>query len=261
MDKVQKHYEYASQNYNKDNIVGIFLVGSQNYGTDLPTSDVDTTLIITPTLEDIYLNKMGKNHTIYLPDSNEQVTVRDIRCLFSEFKKQNINTLEILYTDYCILNDPYKKIWQELLEERENISHYDRKRMVKAIKGNALNTYNRIYSKEGEISKKQVANMVRYEYFLKNFINGESYEKCLHPEGQAKEYIMQIRKGEMGESAMKIISDSTMQALDIIFNAYEQKPEEEPEDDIVLFLVILKRNFRMTSFPRAKCHEKCFCRT
>ena len=73
MDKVQKHYEYASQNFEKDNIVGIFLIGSQNYGTDLPTSDVDTELIVTPTLEEIYQNKQAKSSTITLPDSNEQI--------------------------------------------------------------------------------------------------------------------------------------------------------------------------------------------
>ena len=41
MDRVQKHYEYASERYEKNNIIGIFLVGSQNYGTDLETSDVN----------------------------------------------------------------------------------------------------------------------------------------------------------------------------------------------------------------------------
>ena len=136
MDKVQKHYEYASQNFEQDNIVGIFLIGSQNYGTDLPTSDVDTELIVTPTLEEIYQNKQAKSSTITLPDSNEQIKIKDIRCVFSEFKKQNINTIEVLYTNYCILNEMYKNAWQSLLDEKELIAHYDRKRAVKAIKGN-----------------------------------------------------------------------------------------------------------------------------
>ena len=249
MDRVQKHYEYASENYEKNNIIGIFLVGSQNYGTDLETSDVDTKLIITPTLQDIYKNKRGESSTIYLPDSNEQISVKDIRCVFNEFRKQNINILEILYTNYCILNEPYKKAWQALIDERELISHYDKKRAVKAIKGNVYNSYNRIYLKDGNISRKQVANIVRYEYFLRNFINEEPYEKCLQPEGQAKEYITQIRNGEMGEAAMKIIAESTKQTLEILFNAYEQRPDIGAENfEVDSILDNLCKEFIDTSF-------------
>lgn len=247
MDKVQKHYEYASQSFEKDNIIGIFLIGSQNYGTDIPTSDVDTELIITPTLEEIYQNKQAKSSTITLPDSNEQIKIKDIRCVFSEFKKQNINTIEVLYTNYCILNEMYKNAWQSLLDEKEIIAHYDRKRAVKAIKGNTLNSYNRLFLEDGSISRKQVANIVRYEYFLRNFINEESYEKCLRPEGQAKDYIMQIRKGEMGEGAMRIIAESTKQALDILFSAYDQRPEADTED-IDSLLTRLCKDFIDTSF-------------
>lgn len=230
MDRIQEHYEYASKNFEKNNIIGIFLTGSQNYGTDLPTSDVDTRLIIAPTLKEIYQNKRGESSTIYLPNTKEQINIKDIRCLFSEFKKQNINSLEILYTDYCIVNELYKDTWQSLLDERESISHYNKKRAIQAINGNIFNAYNRIYLDTGMINKKQVANLVRYEYFLRNFINGEPYAKCLRPDGQSKEYIMQIRSGEMGESAMKIIADSTAQTLEILFNAYKQRPDIDFEN-------------------------------
>lgn len=230
MDRIQEHYQYASKNFEKNNIIGIFLVGSQNYGTDLPTSDVDTRLVVAPTLEEIYQNKRGESSTIYLPNTKEQINIKDIRCLFSEFKKQNINSLEILYTDYCIVNELYKSIWQSLIDEREDISHYNKRRAIKAIKGNLFNTYNRMYLDNGMINKKQVANLVRYEYFLRNFINGEPYAKCLRPDGQAKEYITQIRTGEMGEASMKIIADSTKQTLEILLNAYELRPDVESED-------------------------------
>ena len=249
MDRIQEHYEYASAKFEKENIIGIFLCGSQNYGTDTPTSDVDTKLIVTPTLESIYQNKRGESSTIIFPGTNEQISIKDIRCVFSEFKKQNINILEILYTDYCILNELYKESWQSLLNEKEKIAHYDKKRTIRALKGNTLNSYNRIYNKDGEISRKQVANMVRYEYFLKNFINGESYDKCIKPEGQEKDYIMQIRNGEMGESAMKIIADSTMQELNILFSAYEQRPDIDAENIEVEFsLDKLCKEFIDTSF-------------
>ena len=52
-EKVQYHYDYICKHYNKDQILGIFLYGSQNYGTDLPTSDIDTKAIYIPNLSEL----------------------------------------------------------------------------------------------------------------------------------------------------------------------------------------------------------------
>ena len=91
VERLNVHYQYAKKKFDEDRIVGLFLAGSQNYGTALDSSDIDTKLIIVPTLEDIYKNKKGDNSTFNIPDgSGEQMSIKDIRCAFSEFKKQNI---------------------------------------------------------------------------------------------------------------------------------------------------------------------------
>ena len=54
--RVQDHYDEARQDFLKDQIVGCFLQGSQNYGLQLPDSDVDTKLIILPSFKDIALS-------------------------------------------------------------------------------------------------------------------------------------------------------------------------------------------------------------
>lgn len=46
--RVDEHYAEALKYFDKDHIVGIFLQGSQNYGLEVPNSDVDTKLIVTP---------------------------------------------------------------------------------------------------------------------------------------------------------------------------------------------------------------------
>ena len=224
MNRIQEHYSYATANIDKENVLGIFLIGSQNYGVNLPSSDIDTKLLITPKLENIYQNKTGESKTFYLPCSDEQVAIKDIRFAFKEFKKQNINALEILFTDYCIVNKPYQEAWQNLINQRELIARYDPLRAIKSIKGNVYNTFNRIYLPSGEISHKQVANLVRYEYFLKHFINNESYEKCIHPDESTCEYILQIRTGNMGENSLQIIADNTFKAIQFLIEAYEQRP-------------------------------------
>lgn len=56
-ERLVEHFEEAKTLFPEDRIVGLFLQGSQNYGLELPTSDVDTKLIVVPTFEDIALRE------------------------------------------------------------------------------------------------------------------------------------------------------------------------------------------------------------
>ena len=40
-------------------------------------------------------------------ENNEHIDVKDIRLMFDNFKKQNINFLEILFTKFGIVNEKY----------------------------------------------------------------------------------------------------------------------------------------------------------
>ena len=209
MDRIQEHYNHAIKKYDINNVIGIFLTGSQNYGTDIESSDVDTQLIITPTLNEIYLGHRPESTTLKMPESNEQIKVKDIRQFIKEISKQNMNTLEILYTEYCIINPAYKKIWESLCSKREEISRLDPELAVKAIKGNALNTLDRIYLDNGDISFKQVANLVRYEYYLTKYIEGKPFVECMRPDEKTKKYILQIRNGTLGATSLRAIAETT----------------------------------------------------
>ena len=59
MERVQEHYDEALEYFPEDRIVGIFLQGSQNYGLEIPSSDVDTKLIVVPTFEEIAFSRCG----------------------------------------------------------------------------------------------------------------------------------------------------------------------------------------------------------
>ena len=77
LERVQEHYEEAKTIFPEDRIVGIFLQGSQNYGLELPTSDVDTKLIVVPTFEDIALNKKPVS-TTYVRANDEEVSAQKL---------------------------------------------------------------------------------------------------------------------------------------------------------------------------------------
>lgn len=237
VERLNAHYQHAKTKVDEDRIIGIFLAGSQNYGTALETSDVDTKLLIVPSLEDIYKNKKGDSSTSKLPDSKEQISIKDIRVALSELKKQNLNMLEILYTDYKIINPGYKNIWNELEKYKEDIVRYDKMTAVKTVKGMALNAYDRLYTPEGEISCKQVANLVRYEYYLKNYINNLPYEQCLRPQGEDRNYIMQIRNHEIGANALQCIADHSIETIKVLIDAYTKRIDvEEPNEEVEILL-------------------------
>ena len=117
--KLKEHLNYVKTNYPKYNVIYIALQGSQNYELDMYTdeykSDVDTKAIIVPSLQEISLNKQPVSTTLVLPD-NSHCDVKDIRFMMDNFKKQNINFLEILFTKYRIIpNAQYKELILELL--------------------------------------------------------------------------------------------------------------------------------------------------
>ena len=87
MNRMNEHLAHYQANY-KNDWVGIFLQGSQNYGLDYENSDIDTKIIVLPSFEDIILNKQPISTTSVLPN-DEHLDVKDIRLMFDCFKKQN----------------------------------------------------------------------------------------------------------------------------------------------------------------------------
>lgn len=204
MKRLKEHYEAAAAIVPKDRIVGIFLQGSQNYGMGTDKSDIDTKCIIVPSLEDIIFNKSPISTTHILPN-DEHIDIKDIRLIFNNFRKQNINYIEILFTKYFILNPQYKKLWNELVEDREAIAKYNPYTAVKAIKGMAMDKYHALehpYPNKAEVlaqygfDPKQLHHLVRLYYFLGDYIMGaKTYAEILRPTGKRKYDLLDLKCG------------------------------------------------------------------
>ncbi len=204
MARLKEHYAAAAAIIPKDRILGIFLQGSQNYGMATEKSDVDTKCIILPSFEDIVFNKPPISTTHILPN-DEHIDFKDIRLIFGNFRKQNINYIEILFTKYFILNPKYKKFWNELVEEREAIAKYNPYTAVKAIKGMAMDKYHALehpYPNKAEVlaqygfDPKQLHHLARLYYFLYDYICGlKTYSEMLKPTGKRKYDLLDIKCG------------------------------------------------------------------
>ena len=62
MKRIIAHYNRAIQHYGVDNVLGVFLYGSQNYGCDLETSDVDTKCILLPNLYHLAIRNQASSY-------------------------------------------------------------------------------------------------------------------------------------------------------------------------------------------------------
>lgn len=242
MRRVTEHYEEAKTLFPEDRIVGIFLQGSQNYGLDLPTSDVDTKLIVVPTFKDIALNSKPVS-TTHVRTNNEHIDLKDIRLYIETFRKQNLNFLEILFTDYFIINPLYEEQWNRLVSSRELIAHMNPYRAVKSMKGIALEKYHAMEhpypTKLDLIEKygfdgKQVHHLIRVNDYLTRYINGESYKSCLKPSANLVAHMLDYKKHQVSlevarEEAHEVLSHVTKVADEFCSN-YEDKEDLEMRD-------------------------------
>jgi predicted nucleotidyltransferase len=104
-ERVVEHYNESLQYFPENKIIGIFLQGSQNYGLETKESDVDTKLIVAPSFKEFAFNLQPMS-TTHVRKNNEHIDFKDVRLMFKTLKKQNLNFLEILFTDYCVIKLP-----------------------------------------------------------------------------------------------------------------------------------------------------------
>lgn len=212
-------------------VLGVFLVGSQNYGLSYEGSDIDTKAIILPKFDDFISNKKPVSTTHILP-STEHINIMDIRVMFETIKKQNINFVEILFTDYYYLNPLYEDLFMPMIENRELIARFNKMASVKCMIGMALekrkaleHPYPTIKWKIDKwgVDNKQTHHVLRMKDFLERYINGESYKSCLTPRN--REYLIDIKRNvENGEvitvERARELCDNAVSEIREIGNAY-----------------------------------------
>lgn len=233
LEQVHKHLDESFNYFDVDRIVGIFYQGSGNYGLDYEKSDVDTKLIVTPTFREIAFNKSPVS-TTHVRANDEHTDFKDIRLYIQTFRKQNLNFLEILFTEFQWMNWKYADEWQRLVDNREAITHYNLFRAIKSMKGVAMEKYHAMehpYPSKLDVlaqygyDPKQVSHLVRVEDYIKRYIDGEKYEDCLKPTNP--EYIMSIKMGKYDLAAAREIAKNSIARIEFMADAFTEKVEDK----------------------------------
>ena len=130
MNTLQNYYDIAACDYN---VFGIFLYGSQNYGLSTQYSDVDAVAIVFPT----YKNIVFKEKDIYkeITGGNGNFHYQEVRDFFNQLRKGNPNAIEILTTDYYIINPDYAYYWNSIRSNKNAIWQVNPSATFKALEG------------------------------------------------------------------------------------------------------------------------------
>ena len=244
MSRLREHYEEALEYFDESRIVGIFLQGSQNYGLDYEGSDIDTKLIVLPSFEDIAFNKKPVS-TTHVRANEEHIDFKDLRLYMQTFRKQNLNFLEILFTEFKILNPQYEEMWNVLVKNRERIARYNEFQAIKSMKGIALEKYHAMKhpypSKMAIIEEhgydgKQVHHLIRVEDYIERYIAGESYESCLRPTPAKVAHMMEYKRQEIPLEIAQVEADAAIAHVTEIADAFAATVENkgDPEVDKIL---------------------------
>ena len=240
MYRVLDHLEEAKTLFPEDRIVGVFLQGSQNYNLDLPTSDVDTKCIVVPTFRDIALNNKPVS-TTHVRANDEHIDLKDIRLYVDTFRKQNLNFMEILWTDYFFVNQLYAEQWNRLIEAREQIARMNPYRAVKSMKGVALEKYHAMEhpypSKLDLIEKygydgKQVHHLIRVDDYITRYIAGEPYGSCMKPSSHLVDHMLAYKRHEIPLDAAREEAKAVLTHVEQVADEFCAKTSDNEDKEM-----------------------------
>ena len=218
--------ELLQNKYGKDRVIFVGYYGAHNYKLNTKSSDYDFKAIITPSFEDIVLERKPVSTTIEL--SNCLCDVKSIRLMMNCWKKQNVNFIELLFTEYRWVNPEYEKVLKPLFDNNEKIAHYDELHAINCIKGMQMEKYHALFkpypSQKDVVDKygyaaKQLCHIWRLKDLISKYVDGESYVKCLVPSEALRGLLINIKEykpvlsKEQVEASAKMAIDETINLL------------------------------------------------
>lgn len=185
--RLKEHLDEALQNPKIHDWFMIAVNGSYNYNMDTPQSDIDSKLLVIPSLEQLVSGK-SLNYLHCMSDNGEHVEVKDIRHYFATMLKQNINFVETLYAQVWIVNPVYMRLFHYLFEMRDVISGCNPIATIHCIQGTVHQKYKQMLqsspARAAEIEnygfdRKSLHHLVRCVFFGEYYMEGTSYQECL----------------------------------------------------------------------------------
>lgn len=262
IQRLKEDYMFLSSTYD---VVGVFLFGSQNYETDTVESDIDVKAIVMPKIDNLLLGNYEVKETH--KRENGELTVFDIKSMHDNIKKLNINFLEILFTEYRILNPKYQDLWQDMIIMREDIAYHNKHAAMKCIYGCAENKFSKLFHKvpsnEDKIDKvgydyKAWSDILRFWVMMQAYNLHTPYEKILkikNIDRDAYDHLMDIKYCTYICTPNEIKEDSSAMKQNMEF--FVDKYIEEHLNSINQYIVNMIDEITLNCL-KAYVNERCY---
>ena len=228
--KMNETWAFCVDRFGLDKCVALTLHGSQNYGLSTSESDVDAKLMVVPSWDDVINLRAPLSETIKGPYGDVNVT--DIRLFIgNNLKKQNFNFIECLFTQYKCVNDRYVDLWNDLVDAREIIAHYDPKQALRTMMGQVENQWKRWNRFD---NNKTLYHMMRITWAIVAYSHGQEFERTLRPTGYTAETIMDVRLGELSYADMEKIFKSKYELAHNIYDNFNPTVEKDTNAEIIM---------------------------
>ena len=219
MKRVREHYKKMYDEFG-DRLVGVFLIGSQNYELDTEDSDVDTIAIVMPSISEITFLSPPYSTTIVV-ENEEHIVIKDLRLVRYELHKGSPNMLEILFTDYYILNPNWWE-FSKLIAYRERIAKISPNGVANAWLGIARRHIKKYREDIENFDIKDAITILRTAEFIKLYYYGSAtYKEALVPS-----YAGALRAARRNHSDVKLLFYNVDLAIETIENFDKSKIKE-----------------------------------
>ena len=230
-------------------VVGIFLYGSQNYNLDYEDSDIDLKAIVIPSINDIVFNNKPISTSIEIPEG--LCDIKDIRLMVQSWRKQNVNFMELLFTEYSYVNPLFYEFFRPLLAARETIVRYNEKRAVDCLRGFVYEKYYRLFkdtpSQHDEITKygyaaKQLVHMERLASLLEHYMKREPYMECLMVSPEERQKWIDLKTYSPNPLSVDEVKERSQKVIEIVednilnaekYYGFTPSPQNEEVDKIL----------------------------
>ena len=253
VDKISEQYIKKKKIYG-NRLFGVVLFGSQNYLLNTPNSDIDLKAIIIPSFDSLV--KADKPCSFTEETKYGLVDYKDIREMFKQYQKQNINFVETLFTSYrCYNPSIWGAEWELLDKYKEKIARYNPYRAIKnasniAYGGYYTNLIKSIKKYEWETSIKSLRNLIRLEWFIETYINGYDYRYCLVPDQKTKDYIMILENLEpysFSIDSLKPMGDIILKRINEMADEYTSKVQDKVDKETEEIMYGILKNIMQKS--------------
>lgn len=184
--------------------------GSHNYNLQINNneyqSDIDTKVIILPTLEELVNNSKPISTTIEIPTG--QCDIKDIRAFLPTLLKANIQFLEILCSQVYWINAKYADDFQWFIDNLEELAQGSKPQLLKSIYGMCLEKQKALCHPyptiKWKIDKwgydgKQLHHIIRLKDFIDKFFffNQSFKESIWYDEDDQKDFLLDVKMNKL----------------------------------------------------------------